>query len=214
VNAELERGRLDPDVAAEFPRLGLLFTRVPARAGRSPAGVRHRLRALSGRVRGPTALTMRQAPVPQAYRVFFRHIGIDPDEQRPPGEAAMVERLRRGSFRSRNLVDDALTLAVVETGVPVWALDAGRVEGRLTLRPGRHGERLGEGEHANWVPEGRLLVADDRGPVAVLFGETAPERWVTKETEVMLLYTVAVPGVPEIHVEEAMATCLDVLTSR
>src|SRR3712207_8093208 len=57
--------------------------------------------------------------------------------------------------------------------------------------------------------EDRLLVVDDRGPVAVLFGETAPERWVTKETERMLLYTVAVPGVPEIHIDEAVATCLE-----
>jgi DNA/RNA-binding domain of Phe-tRNA-synthetase-like protein len=213
MSEELVHGWLDADVAAEFPKLALLSTEIEARAGRSSAGVRRRLRELSGRVRGPDALLMRQAPVPQAYRVFFRHIGLDPDEQRPPGEAAMVERLRTGAFRSRNLVDDALTLAVVETGVPVWALDAGRVEGTLGLRPGRHGERLGEGEFANWVSEGRLLVVDDRGPVAVLFGETAPERWVTKETERMLLYTVAVPGVPEIHVEEAVATCLEVLTS-
>ena len=45
----------------------------------------------------------------------------------------------------------------METGVPVWALDADRVEGELGLRPAQRGERLGEGEYAADVPAGRLV---------------------------------------------------------
>jgi hypothetical protein len=37
---------------------------------------------------------------------------------------------------------------------------------------------------------------------------------VTKATERVLVFSVVVPGVPEIHVEEAVATCLDLLTER
>ena len=77
---------------------------------------------------------MRREPIASAYRVFFRQIGIDPDQHRPPGEAAMLERLRAGWFRSRNIVDDALTVALVETGVAVRAFDADRVQGGLGLR--------------------------------------------------------------------------------
>ena len=37
-------------------------------------------------------------------------------------------RLRAGGFLSRNLLDDAITIATVETGVPLVAFDAARVE--------------------------------------------------------------------------------------
>ena len=98
---------------------------------------------LSDRFRGAQAIELRRQPVPHAYRVFFRHIGLDPDEHRTPVEALALERLKAGGFASRSVLDDALTIAVMETGVPVWALDAGRVEGELGLRPARRGERLG-----------------------------------------------------------------------
>ena len=131
---------------------------------------------MSDRFRGPQAVVMRQRPVPWAYRVFFRHIGLDPDEHRTPVEALALERLKAGGFKSRSLLDDALTVAVMETGVPVWALDADRVDGELALRPAERGERFGGGEYASDVPAGRLLVADDAGPVGVLFGALAPGR--------------------------------------
>ncbi len=63
---------------------------------------------------------LRRRPVPEAYRVFFRQIGLDPDVDCIPVEALMLERLRTGGFVSRNSLDDALTVAVMETGVGVW----------------------------------------------------------------------------------------------
>jgi hypothetical protein len=41
--------------------------------------VKERLRELSDRFTGAQAITLRQKPIPWAYRVFFRHIGLDPD---------------------------------------------------------------------------------------------------------------------------------------
>ena len=119
---------------------------------------------LSGRFRGAQAIELRRQPIPHAYRVFFRHIGLDPDEHRTPVEALALERLKSGGFASRSVLDDALTIAVMETGVPVWALDADRVEGELGLRGAERGERLGSGEYASRPPGGRLVVADDAGP--------------------------------------------------
>lgn len=204
-------GWVAEEVAAEFPGLALWTATLPARTARSPRAVRERLRLLADRVRGATAIAMRQEPIPWAYRVFYRHVGLDPDATRTPVEAAVVERLLRGGFRSRGLLDDALTIALVETGVPIWALDAAAVDGPLGIRAAGRGERLGRDPQAPGVPEGRLVVADGRDPLAVLFGDIAEGHGVTKETERMTLFGVQVAGVPAIHVEEAFWACLSVL---
>ena len=213
LGSELRPGWIAEEIRDEFPELRLLTTTVEASPGRSSPGVKQRLRSLSDRFRGAQAVTMRQAPVPWAYRVFYRHIGLDPDADRTPVEAAALERLIAGAFKSRNLLDDALTIAVVETGVPIWALNAEAVSGPPGLRVARAGERLGRAPDAPGVPAGRLVVADDQSPVAVLFGDIAPGHGVTSRTRRMMLFTVQVAGVPQIHVEEAVFTCLDVLDS-
>lgn len=199
----------------EFPRLGLvaLTVTVERSLGRSPRGVRERLARLADRFYGADALVLRQRPVPHAYRVFFRHIGLDPDVTRVPVEAAAVARLMKGGFPSRGLVEDALTIAVMETGVPVWALDADAAEGALGLRlTGQH-ESLGEGEDAAPLPPERIVIADERRPLALLFGALAPGTGVTKETRRVLLFAVTVEGVPEIHVTEALWICAETLQS-
>jgi DNA/RNA-binding domain of Phe-tRNA-synthetase-like protein len=208
----LEEGWIDTELAAEFPELRLVSLAVPAPAQRSSPALRQRLRILADRFHGAHALTMRREPVPAAYRVFFRHIGLDPDVQRTPVEAAALGRLLQGGFVSRGSIEDALLVAVVETGVPVWALDAERVDGPLGLRGARAGERLGEGEYADDLAPGRMVVADAAAPVAVLFGDIAPSRRPRRETTQLRLFAVAVPGVPALHLEEAVLGCSDVLS--
>jgi DNA/RNA-binding domain of Phe-tRNA-synthetase-like protein len=134
--------------------------------------------------------------------VFFRHVGIDPDERRTPIEAIALERMRAGGFRSRNLVDDALLLATLETGVPVLAFDAAAVDGEIGLRVSGGGELLG----GDGVPvgAGQVVVADSVRALAVLFGDIADGRAVQRSSERMLLAGVRVKGVPEVSVEEAL----------
>jgi DNA/RNA-binding domain of Phe-tRNA-synthetase-like protein len=177
-----------------------VHTEVPVRPGRSPAPVRARLRGASDRFTGPKAVALRQQPIPWAYRVFFRHVGIDPDERRTPIEAIALERMRAGGFLSRNLVDDALLLATLETGVPVLAFDAAAVDGALGLRVTSGGETLG----ALPLAGGRVVVADSSKPLAVLFGDTAEGCAVQWSSERMVLAAVRVKGVPEVSVEEAL----------
>src|SRR4051794_41684191 len=128
-----------PAIAAESPDLRLPSRTLAARSGPSPPELRERLRVLSSRFRGAQAIELRRQPIPHAYRVFFRHIGLDPDAHRTPVEALALERLKTGGFASRSVLDDALTIAVMETGVPVWALDADRGQGGIGVRPGRRG---------------------------------------------------------------------------
>jgi DNA/RNA-binding domain of Phe-tRNA-synthetase-like protein len=209
---ELRVGWTGPEVSREFPELRLLDCQVAVRpARRSPAPVKHRLRLLSNRFHGAQAVNLRRDPVPAAYRIFFRHIGLDPDATPTPLEAAVLERMLRGGFQSRNLVDDALLVALVETGVPVWALDAAGLQDDLGIRLAREGETLGREPQARRLPPGTLVVADISAAIAVLFGEVAAGQGVSRSTRRLTLFAVQVAGVPAIHVEEALWTCASLL---
>lgn len=215
---ELERGWTAPELAEEFPHLGLLTVTVEAAARRrSPRAIRDRLRGLSDRYTGSKAVNLRQQPIPWAYRVFFRQIGIDPDERRTPPEEIALERMKEGGFPSRSLVDDALTIATVETGVAVVGFDADRVEGEVGLRLSRRGERLGGGVEATPgsfpLSSGQIVIADAERSLALLFGALAEGRGVHPETRRIRLCGVRVKGVPEVSVEEALWTASDVLTA-
>ena len=43
---------------------------------------------MADRMTGAEAIAMRQREVPHAHRVFFRHVGLDPDVVRTPVEAS------------------------------------------------------------------------------------------------------------------------------
>ena len=200
---ELERGWVDEALQAEYPELRLWTTTLPGRTGRSTPGLRERLRVLSSRFHGAQAVQLRTDPIPHAYRVFYRHVGLDPDTERTPVEAAVVNRLLHGGFKSRGVVEDALLIAVAETAVPLWALDDATLSGPLGIRAAGEAESLGRGELAHDAQPHRLVVADADGPVAELFGEPATAHAPSSETATLRIYAVQVAGVPAIHVEEA-----------
>lgn len=204
-----ERGFLDPLLADEFPGLGLRWVAVDRGSGRSTRALKERLRILSGRFSGPQAINLRQRPIPWAYRVFYRHIGLDPDEQRTPVEELALERMKKGGFVSQNLLDDALTIAIMETGVALRAFDGDRVVAPLGIRPSAPGEQL-EGRPGS-LPAGTLVIADQLRPVALLFGAVAAGRGVDRRTERLVLASIQVAGVPEIAVEEALWLALEAL---
>lgn len=206
---ELECGWVDAELAGEFPELAVWSARVDARSGRSPDPVRRRLRQLANRITGGHAIHMRQDPVPWAYRVFWRQIGIDPDTDRTPVEEIALDRLKQGGLRSRNLLDDAITIATLETGVPVVAFDADNVGSVIGLRLSGAHELLGGSGRP--LSARQIVVADEHNPLALLSGEVAAERGVTPETERMILASIQVKGVPRISVEEALWTVADTL---
>src|SRR4051794_10202451 len=132
---DLREGWVDPELAAEFPELGLTYAPLEAKPGASPRSVKRRLRGLADRYTGSKVIHMRQDPVPWAYRVFSRQVGIDPDSDLTPVEAVALRRLKGGGLHSENNVDDALTIAIAGTGVPLIALDAERGGPAPRLRP-------------------------------------------------------------------------------
>ncbi len=197
-----EPGWIEPALAEEFPGLSIVSTALETTTGRSPEALKEQLRLLSDRIAGAQAIQLRQKPIPWAYRVFFRHIGLDPDTIRTPIEQLIFERMHDGRFKSRNRVDDALTIAMVEVGVALRAFDADRAEGRLGLRLSAEGEGF-EGR-VSPLPEGTIVIADEKRPLGILFDKTAEGRGVKRGTSRVLVVAIGVRGVPDIAIEEAL----------
>jgi DNA/RNA-binding domain of Phe-tRNA-synthetase-like protein len=212
--AAVEQGAVAAALREEFPELQVLSCEVPAPAGRtSDPGTRERLALLAARMRGGRAVELRREPVPAAYRVFYRHIGIDPDSTRTPVEEAAIARLVEGGHRSRGRLADALLLALLDTGVLVNAIDAGTLDGVPGLRAAAAGERLGEEPQTPPLGAGRLVLADARRALGALFGDLAPDVVPGRRTERLRLVAVRIPGVPSIHVEEALWACQESLAA-
>lgn len=213
--AELDAaaGLIAPELKAEFPGLRLDWLTVRASPTASPRELKYRLRALSSRYRGATVVAMRTQPITQAYRSFFHQIGLDPDVRRVPSEQAALHRLLHGGFTSSNLIDDARLIALIETGVPVWALDAEVVDpGGPGIRITVAGDRLGSSDAGDYLAAGRLAVADTRSVHALLFDDdVAPGHGITARSERVVLFAIGVDGVPAIHIEEALWICMDAL---
>ena len=204
------------EVEEELPELRLMLADVQigregSVTGHSPREISERLRELSNRFRGARAVGVRREPVPAAYRVFFHQIGLDPDIVRTPIEAAVLERMLRGGFLSGGLLSDVLLIALVDTGVPVWALDAESVDGPLGIRPSREGERLGRSPTSPPLAPGRLVIADASSALALLFGQPAPMHAPAAASRRLTLFAVQVPGVPALYVEEALWSCFAAL---
>ena len=193
---EARVGVVEPRVAAEFPGLVLRWVAVSARGAPSPAGLRGRLRELSDRGRGARVVAMRTQPIAHAYRSFYRQTGLDPDVNRIPSEAAAVARLLHGGFESQGRLADALLVALVETGVPVWALSAAHVEtDSLGIR----------------TSAGGLVIADAQRVHAPLFS-APPAPTLGARGHELVLVSVGVDGVPAIFLEEALWLCAEILT--
>jgi DNA/RNA-binding domain of Phe-tRNA-synthetase-like protein len=196
------QGWVAPHIASEFPGLGIAWVEVDAKPGRSPEPVRRRLRVLSDRTNGAQAIRLRERPIPWAYRVFYRQIGLDPDRTRTPVEQLTLDRLHDGGFLSHGLPADALNIAIVETGVALRAFDADSIVGDFCIRDSAPGESL-PGQ-ASELAQGTLTIADDVKPVGLLFGPTAEGYGVSGNSRRIAVAAVQVKGVPQIAVEEAL----------
>jgi hypothetical protein len=88
----------------------------------------------------------------------------------------------KGGFLSRGLREDILLLSLLDTGVPLWALDAQRIDGPLGIRVSEHGERLGGsgageigGSGAGDVGAPGAAESSSRGAEGRLDGDATPQ---------------------------------------
>ena len=195
-DAEPRPGAVAATIAQELPGLTLWWLRMPGAPGPVGEALTRRLRVQSDRLRGADAVTLRSRPVVRSYRAFARQIGLDPDRDRVPAERAALVRLTHGGLQAPDRISAACLVAVVETGVGVWALDGDAVA------PG--GPELRD-------RDGALLVADPARVHAPLFGDPLPGSVPGARTRTVVLYAVGVPGVPEVHLHEALWQAEDAL---
>jgi hypothetical protein len=173
------------DVASDFPDLSLSSASfaVPSRSAQS----RERLERLGDRVGAIATGALRTDAVAGAYRAFARQIGLDPDIERNPLDEAAVERLLSGGFSARGAVSEALLIAMLETFVPLWAVDEDRVDGELRV---------------DADDDERLVVRDDSRVLAPLMcPPVAPPR---KRSKRVVVYGLRVHGVAQSTVDEAL----------
>jgi TetR/AcrR family transcriptional regulator len=193
----------------DFPELALWTAEVATAPGPSPEAVVRRLAAPRTSLPIASAIGSRGESTPWAYRVFARRLGVDPEAPERAAEAAALHLGRLDAAAATGLPDDALLIAVAETGVPVLAFDADRLDGELWLRPAVDGERLGSAGLP--VTAGRPLIADRTRALAVPFGSSDPGAAVTGGTERMAFAAVQVKGVPDVSMEEALWTVVEII---
>src|SRR4051794_23916025 len=204
----LARAPVANDLREDFPELALWITELDAAPAESPAAVRRRMQAAGDRVTGADAIGTRGESTPWAYRVFARRLGIDPDEAERAVEAAALQQSARAANEAGGaLPDDAQLIAVAETGVPVLGFDADRLDGELWLRRAAPGERVGD----RAIEPGRPVLADRTRVIAVPFGPHAPDAAIEKSTKRMTFVALQVKGVPDVGMEEALWTVVEIV---
>jgi AcrR family transcriptional regulator/DNA/RNA-binding domain of Phe-tRNA-synthetase-like protein len=205
---ELRRAAVANELREEFPEIGLWTAELPYVAGATPEAVRRRLAGSSAKLTAAAAIGAREESTPWAYRVFARRVGVDPAEAGNPVEAAALHRGGGDDPEPAGPPGDALLIAVAETGVPVLAFDADELDGEIWLRPARAGERVADGPE---IPAGRPVLADTVRVLATPFGAGDVSAAVGPATARVALAALQVKGVPDVGVEQALWTVVEIL---
>lgn len=206
-------GWIAPDVVEEHPGLDFFWwTEETEWRRRAPRWARDRLARLSTRIDGPAVLQAHLEDAPAAHREFLRRIGRDPNSDHSPQEAAYHQRIFHGRFPVRDELQDLLLIVLIETGVPIWAVDAERIDGELGLRRSLAGElqgpRIGPGRPTpDPITRSEPVVVDGGGVVAELGREPRDTHRATYKTGRTTFFCARVPGLPALRVEEAIWLC-------
>lgn len=202
-----DHGWIAPDLAEEHPGLDLFsWTTATAWPSRKSPWAKDWLARLSTRVDGPAVLGAHREEAPGAHRRFLQRIGRDPAEDRSPQEAAYHARIKHGGFPVRGAPHDVLLIALLETGVPIWAVDADGLQGGLGLRRSLAGELGDPDEGPDVPPDARRepVVVDDAGVVAEVCRPPRAAHRATKKTARTTFFCVRVPGLSDLRVDEAV----------
>lgn len=99
-----------------------------------------------------------------AVRTMYKRVGIDPTKRRPSSEA-LLRRVRKGEPLPRiNAMVDVCNWCSLEFQLPYGLYDAAHIEGAVVLRLGRPGESYPGIRKDDVHVDGRITLADSRGP--------------------------------------------------
>jgi DNA/RNA-binding domain of Phe-tRNA-synthetase-like protein len=161
------------------------------------------LRAAEHRVR-------REPPAERdAVRAMYRAVGLDPTRRRPSSEALLRRVLRRDGLPRVNVLVDVCNWCSLELQLPYGVYDLARVDGDVELRLGYPGEEYAGIRKDVVHVEGRLALADRRGPFGNPSSDSA-RTMVTTATTAALVVIYA----PRQSGDETLAAALALTASR
>ncbi len=125
-------------------------------------------------------------------RELYRSVGMDPTRLRPSSEALLRRAIQgKGLYRLDPVVDTG-NLFSMSSGMPLGLYDLAFIEGEVTLRMGADGDGF-EGLRKGRVNvEGRLCLADHRGPFGSPTSDS--ERCRIRETTSRILFLLYAPA--------------------
>ncbi len=205
----LERVGTDPALSRVLA-VGLVEGTGAGAAAAGRAALEHEIDAAVAETRERFAgATAGQIPHLGAARELYRAVGIDPTRHRPSPEALTRRVLKGDPFPRVHPFVDLGNVWALRHGLPVGLYDTDRLEGPVTVRLGRPGEAY-EGIRKGEVHlDGRVCLADARGP----FGNPTSDslRTSVHEGTTGLLFVLFAPAA---HDRDALAGWLDWLAPR
>jgi DNA/RNA-binding domain of Phe-tRNA-synthetase-like protein len=135
----------------------------------------------AARMRGASDQPERTA----AVRAMYRRFGVDPTKTRPSSEA-LLRRVRKGDPLPRiNNVVDVCNWCSLEFQVPYGLYDLSKIDGPIVLRVGAPGESYAGIRKDDVHVEGRLVLADSRGPFGNPTSDSARTMVTTAATSIL-----------------------------
>jgi DNA/RNA-binding domain of Phe-tRNA-synthetase-like protein len=122
-----------------------------------------------------------------AVRTMYKRVGIDPTKRRPSSEA-LLRRVRKGEGLPRiNSMVDVCNWCSLEFQLPYGLYDAAHIEGDVVLRLGLPGESYPGIRKDDVHVEGRITLADDRGPFGNPTSDSARTMVTTATTDALVV---------------------------
>jgi DNA/RNA-binding domain of Phe-tRNA-synthetase-like protein len=139
-----------------------------------------------------------------AVRTMYKKVGIDPTKTRPSNEA-LLRRVRKGDAIPRiNSAVDIVNWCSLEFQLPYGLYDAAKIQGAVTMRLGKEGEKYAGIRKDDVNVGGRITVADEAGA----FGNPTSDSvrtMVTPATTELLVVIYAPTEIPKPQLERVVA---------
>jgi DNA/RNA-binding domain of Phe-tRNA-synthetase-like protein len=187
------------ELAIKIPNLKIAILKVAVRKVEDRNEKLEELKkSLAEEVRSEYSLdTVKDARSFRAYRDFFWRLDIDPTKVRPASEALIRRILQTGTIPTINTAVDVVNIVSIETETVIDAFDANKMAKHAEIRFASEGERfLGIGmAHDLALAGGEIVIADNRGPIALYPHRDAERTKITPKTSEILTVACGVPGI-------------------
>ena len=171
----------------------------------NPAGFDAYKRKLLRKMRRRDTLTQISGRI-EIYADFFKQFGFD---------CPLTKHLRRtinSGFPRYSLFVDAHFMAEMCAGILVAVTDYRKFDGNLQLDVADEEETCsGMGGRIFITKKGEIVLRDDKEIVCVLCQGADEKTRVREDTENVLFYAYAVPGIERAHLQEGLALAADTL---